>query len=308
MQGPAMLKDAEDKSVWNHQDIFVDKPFAYVMAFVHSRYAIGMHTHSFYEINIVLSGTGRHYVESHFCTAGRGCVFVIPPGIRHGYWQEKDLDVFHLLLSRAFFERYGEELKFLPGFAILFDIAPRLRVEFEEPMFLTLDDRQMEKLEPQIQELAALREEPYAGRDILCNAAALHLIGRLCAQVSAGERPRPSEHRRETAVLLDVMEYMQRHAGDKLTIDVLAARCHMSRSSFLRNFRQLCRRSPMQYLTECRIRQAKEWLDETDRTVAEIALACGFYDSAHFGRVFQRETGITPRQYREAFNAPADVV
>lgn len=308
MQGPAMLKEAEDKSVWNHQDIFGDEPFAYAAAFVHRRYAIGMHTHSFYEINMVLRGTGRHYVESHSCAAGRGCVFVIPPGIRHGYWQEKDLDVFHLLLSRAFFERYGEELRALPGFAILFDIEPRLRVEFEETMFLTLDEGQMEALEPQIRELTALQDDPYAGRDILRNAAALKLIGRLCAQVSVGEHPKKQEHRREAAVLLDVMEYMQRHMGDKLTVDALAARCHMSRSTFLRNFRRLCRRSPMQYLTECRIRQAKEWLDMTDRSVADIALACGFYDSAHFSRVFQRETGISPRHYREACNAPPDVV
>lgn len=308
MEGPAMLGEAEEKSAWSHPDIFEDKPFAFVSAFVHKRYAIGMHTHSFYEINVVLGGTGRHYVENHSCPVSRGCVFVIPPGIRHGYWQERELDVFHLLISRAFFERYGEELRALPGYPILFDIEPRLRIEFEESMFLTLNDEQMAGLDPYLRELTALQEESYGGRDILRNAAAMGLVGRLCALTSAADRPRPQAHRPEAAALLDVMEFMQRHLGDRLTVDELAGRCHMSRSTFLRHFRRLCRRSPMEYLAECRVRQAREWLSATDRPAADIALACGFYDSAHFTRVFQRETGMTPRQYRQACNREADVV
>ena len=52
------------------------------------------------------------------------------------------------------------------------------------------------------------------------------------------------------------------------------------------------------YVGALRVIEAKRLLDHTDLPIAEIAYACGFETSRTFNRVFLRECGTTPRQYR----------
>ena len=80
-----------------------------------------MHRHDFYELNIVVSGEGRHYIENNSVNATRGCVFVLPPNISHGYYTNGDFELFHLALSDSFMNKFSNELSSLPGFSTLFE-------------------------------------------------------------------------------------------------------------------------------------------------------------------------------------------
>jgi len=46
--------------------------------------------------------------------------------------------------------------------------------------------------------------------------------------------------------------------------------------------------------------QLEELLSNPERTVKEIAMQCGFVDSAHFCKAFKAESGLTPKSYRES--------
>ena len=48
-------------------------------------FPIQMHSHEFYEINIIAEGTGRHYIENNSYPITSGDFFIIPPNVRHGY-------------------------------------------------------------------------------------------------------------------------------------------------------------------------------------------------------------------------------
>lgn len=58
-----------------------------------------------------------------------------------------------------------------------------------------------------------------------------------------------------------------------------------------------------QHLVQLRIDEARDLLLTTDRTIGEIALDCGFYDAPHFSRLFKRETGLSPTDYRRTKHA-----
>jgi AraC-like DNA-binding protein len=58
--------------------------------------------------------------------------------------------------------------------------------------------------------------------------------------------------------------------------------------------------TPGQLITRSRINSAAQALGETRRSVAEIALACGFCDHSAFTRAFRQATGMTPTQFRES--------
>ncbi|MBP3633125.1 MAG: AraC family ligand binding domain-containing protein [Oscillospiraceae bacterium] len=73
-------------------------PEEQVRAFPYHDYAICLHTHSFYEINIVLSGRGVHQIMGTSLPVKAGAVFIIPPMVPHAYYDTENMDVFHILV------------------------------------------------------------------------------------------------------------------------------------------------------------------------------------------------------------------
>lgn len=82
------------------------------------------------------------------------------------------------------------------------------------------------------------------------------------------------------------------------TLPALAARCHMSRATFVRHFEEALGRSPADVLTEIRMTLAGRKLAQTQLPVAEIGEAVGYQSDAAFQRVFKRYVGVTPAQWR----------
>jgi len=82
-----------------------------------------------------------------------------------------------------------------------------------------------------------------------------------------------------------------------LSIDEIAKECNVSPATFRRLFKEYSGVSPAQYRTFAQIEYAKKLLCTGTMTVAEIAAATGFGDSAYFCRVFKKKTGRTPSEY-----------
>ncbi len=76
--------------------------------------------------------------------------------------------------------------------------------------------------------------------------------------------------------------------------------CYMSKPHFSRVFKRTTGMSPVQFILGLRIDRAKELLDFTDKTIADVAEASGFQDQNYFARTFKKVTGLTPTQYRYA--------
>jgi len=95
-----------------------------------------------------------------------------------------------------------------------------------------------------------------------------------------------------------VIELMHEQFADPLTSEQLAEEVGLSVSQFERQFRRVMGSSPHKYLLRVRIEHAARRLKETSDSVTTIALACGFYDHAHFSRTFRRLMKVSPREYR----------
>jgi len=84
------------------------------------------------------------------------------------------------------------------------------------------------------------------------------------------------------------------------TVDVLAKRLNMSRSSFQHTYKVVFGISPMKDVITARTEHAKYLLSSTDHTVAQIAQLCGYSSDVHFMRQFRQQTGMTPSAYRHS--------
>jgi len=113
-------------------------------------------------------------------------------------------------------------------------------------------------------------------------------------QASAAPKGRmltPLQERRVTSRLLDDL------AGDT-SLSELAALCGLSRSYFIRAFKQITGMPPYRWLLMQRVKHAKALLRGTKLPIAEIAVACGFADQSHLTRVFSKAFRISPAAWR----------
>jgi AraC family transcriptional regulator len=108
--------------------------------------------------------------------------------------------------------------------------------------------------------------------------------------------PRHALHR--PAWLLDARDLLHDGLAHTLRIADIAAAVGVHPIHLARAFRSSFGVSPAAYLRRARLERALAALADNRRSIAEIALDCGFSDQSHFTRVFRRHTGLTPARYR----------
>ena len=95
-----------------------------------------------------------------------------------------------------------------------------------------------------------------------------------------------------------VLEYIEIHYNENLSLDTLAQVAGMNARYFCRVFQSLTHTTPMNYVNFYRIEQAAYLLDSSELPVTRIAAECGFWESSYFTKVFKKYKGITPKDYR----------
>ena len=95
------------------------------------------------------------------------------------------------------------------------------------------------------------------------------------------------------------LNYLRRHADENPGRDDIARLAGLSPSHFSREVRRVTGKTYSELLHNCHLDQARLLLIKSDKTIAEIAVACGFFDQSHLAKSFQKRYGCSPRQYRQ---------
>jgi AraC-like DNA-binding protein len=95
-----------------------------------------------------------------------------------------------------------------------------------------------------------------------------------------------------------VTEYIRLRLAERISVNELAGIAGLSRSYFCRAFRATFHVSPRQFIEARRIEQAQRLMLETDGSLLQIALACGFGEAAHFSKTFRSAMGLSPSRWR----------
>jgi AraC family transcriptional regulator, glycine betaine-responsive activator len=97
--------------------------------------------------------------------------------------------------------------------------------------------------------------------------------------------------------LVSIIEKMEDNLEDPLSPSLLAKQAGLSTRQLERLFRRYLDRSPKRYYLELRLKKARSLLLQTDMSVINVALACGFSSPSHFSKCYRAFYGRTP--YRE---------
>lgn len=95
------------------------------------------------------------------------------------------------------------------------------------------------------------------------------------------------------------LTYIKDNYHAKIYISDLAEQVNLNEQYFCRLFKKAVGCSPVSYINEYRVKQAKRLLEKTDLPVTDICLECGYNNLGNFLREFRKHTGTTPLQYRK---------
>ena len=97
-----------------------------------------------------------------------------------------------------------------------------------------------------------------------------------------------------------VMQFVEENLSNSdANVGDMAAAAAVSRSGLQRKLKQAMGVTPQELMSEARIKHACQLLKHTDKTISEIAYACGFTDPKYFSRSFKQSKGQSPSEFRE---------
>jgi len=259
---------------------------------VQEAFYIPQHEHDFVEINIVLEGSGFHYIEDQLLRVGKGDLFVLPPGVSHVYRpvsSEKpgSFIVYNvnfrpeLFECHPFFNRVGLQEE-------LIGISPE---KHRWQHVQDLDGSLLFMLRGMYEEFREQRN----GYQVMIAAELVQLLIRISRQL--GDK---HQECRSTMPIERLLEEVRSNPGDsQFTLGGLAGRYGLSRSQFHRIFTKATDQSFIKYVQTARIDKACELLRSSDYKISHIAGMVGYEDLKFFHGLFKKKIGITPNQYRK---------
>ena len=261
---------------------------------------VALHHHDFYEVYLLLRGRVTYTVENRIYQVRPGDIMLISPLELHQARISTDADPYErvvLWVARSYLEHLSTPRTSLtrcfdaavPGHSNLLRPSSQVSADFRR----------------QLEQLGDLHGQKDYGSDLLTRCCLVEVLVALNRAVAeAAVQPADCTCDR---VVDQVVEYINDHYNEPLTLDELAERFFISKYHLLRKFDRQVGTTVHRYILQKRLLIAKQLLG-SGVAPSEVCQHCGFGDYANFYRAFRTEYGITPRQYaleqREAPAAP----
>lgn len=133
----------------------------------------------------------------------------------------------------------------------------------------------------------------YQTKDVLSEGELAEALRRTLS----GEDALPSS---TSALVKKAIAFIHQHYSTALSRQAIADALGVSKSYLGQIFSQELGLSPLDYIIRFRVLRAKELLETTDESIADVATRVGFETATYFSRIFHREVGCSPRAFRAA--------
>lgn len=256
-----------------------------------------IHTHEdFSELVVILNGTATHIVDDEEYHIKKGDVFVINENTSHGFSHPKNFRLCNIMFRPSFFLPSLSDIRTSPGFHALFLIEP-MRIhqnKFRGRLQIGWDD-----YEDTYQLIEKINTE-YYDRPEGFQTMITSLLSQLITRLSRLYQTDSGQTGREIPSLAIAVAYIENHFAEELSVEDLADLAGMSIRHFRRLFQDIYNTSPVRYINSLRIQAAQRLLLNSELSITDIALHCGFVNGNYFSTRFRQATGQSPYSYRSA--------
>ena len=105
----------------------------------------------------------------------------------------------------------------------------------------------------------------------------------------------------EETLIDSVVRYLKQYHTENITLKDICDYFSCSRSHISHTFKKKTGKNIREFLTDCRLEDAKSLLKYSNLSITEIAYSVGFGDSNYFSNVFKKSVGMSPMKYRNLF-------
>ncbi|SFU37842.1 AraC-type DNA-binding protein [Pustulibacterium marinum] len=178
----------------------------------------------------------------------------------------------------------------------------KTRIEFENDQFdfddIAIHLNHNTSLQSLVDRLAHTFVEGDKAKDVLIDLMIKELIIRLLQTKARVLLLNDSNALFDNSRMAFIVKYIREHLTEEISVDKLADKACMSKSSFFKTFKNTLGESPIDYLNAERIKFAKKLIRTSNDKLREVAFQAGFNNVSYFNRQFKKIEKITPKQYR----------
>ena len=239
-----------------------------------------IHSHKHYEIYFLTKGSRRLLFANSIYSVDAPAIVIIPPQRPHA-------------TEGGPFERYNVDASESALDPFQLDI-----IEDKQLRLLKPTDKQAQvliELLEEIKQIDPLKKHSHIAFNALFSYY-LYLIGKLDEETENIIVHKPDI---VPSLVLNIISYLKENFKDPISLDSLSKQFSVSKATLIYNFNKYLHSSPVDYLINIRIQQAKSALTETNSNISEIAENCGFSNANYFSLMFKRRVGISPANYRK---------
>lgn len=285
-----------------YQKISTDPVFPVRAIHMHSepkRDLIYCHWHPNIEIIHVTKGDVAIQLDNHQVHLTEGDICIINPNIVHfgNPVEAKDTSVHLVVLSYDIlpyktddylYQRYIAPLQ--KGSLLLPDVINNPNKKKDTPSWEKACHHQLLKL-------IDFGDRPFAGRELAIQGIFLEILS-LLYHHNQLIHAREVEDRLLSSRNRAILDYVEANFTSNLSITDIAKHFDINEDYFYRLFKTFTGQTPTVFISQLRIRYAKQLLRNTTLPISEIAFQVGYNSSSYFSKMFHRLVGISPRTYR----------
>lgn len=275
-----------------HSSMYI--PYSYYNCAIPDLYPnVPLHWHNEFEISLIAEGTGIFRCAEKTITANAGDIIIILPNTLHAVQPagSKRLVYNTIVFNETMISGSANDRCFT-------ECITRFCTK-ESYIDLPITDQQpfYTELKNSLTKIFRCAESNDGLSDLLLKSELLHTLWLLLKNDTIFCKEASAMHPVDS--IRPILEYIQLHYTDELSIEQLACISHLSKSYFMCLFRQVTGLSAIEYVNQIRIQAACKLLTKKDLRSSDIAFSCGFRNLSNFNRQFRRFTGFTPMEYRK---------
>jgi len=242
-----------------------------------------MHMHDYYEIEIIVGGSGKHNLNGYMYQLKRGSAYFLSPADFHCVIVSDRLELINIEFDNN-------------------TISKRLLnalINHSVNNVFELDDDDLDKVMILVSMLEGSVEDEYSDLDKknLLECLLIFLLRHTDSEVKySGEESGAIDP------IYKCMRYLFLHFNEAPSLGDMARISGYSASYFSKQFHEITGKKYVEFLMQLRLNHAKLLLIATKKPVIEICEECGFTSLSNFNHMFKKEFGVSPSRYRRTQN------
>lgn len=255
--------------------------------------SLPLHYHDCVELLFVKSGSVINYADSFPFNHGKGNLFLISGQVSHAMLDFKKFSAYRVLFDMSIFDELDDELKNSPAFISLFAMSNLGVINNSYHSVISLNESYTKRLTRIFDELLCAYE---AGGTM--SEEYIKLLFYLAVSLISNHF-NEKNHYNQFHSFTRLYGFIMNNLNDHISVSEFADKLRMSRVHLHKLFVKHYGKTPIQFMMDMRIRQAKALLTLTDKSITEIATSCGFENPVYFTEVFKSRESVPPSAYRK---------